>query len=135
MNYRGVVVIAAGLVVLSTTAGTGAFSATTVDRSAEIAVVDDDSAYLAVTVTANATGNETTATVTVTNQFPPGTALTAVRVEHDDDSRSALPDDGSLDPGEPSTATFENVTCDGTVTIAASGDGVAVELERDVDCT
>lgn len=135
MNYRGVAVVVAAVVVLATTAGTSAFSATTADRSAEIAVVDDGDAYLAVEVTANATGNQTTATVTVANQFPSGTVLTAVTATHDGDTRSLLPSDGSLDPGENSTATFENATCDGTVTISASGDDVAVELDRTVDCS
>jgi hypothetical protein len=135
VTRRGWLVLAAALVVLATTAGTSAFSAASLDRGVQIGVASDDDAYLGVAVTGTATNNTTTASVTVTNQFPGGTALTTVVATVDDDTVTLTPSDGSLNGGEPTSATIEDVTCDDTVVIHASGDAVAVTLERQVDCT
>ncbi|WP_323676423.1 hypothetical protein [Halorubellus sp. PRR65] len=135
MTRRGWLVLAAALVVLATTAGTSAFSAASLDRSVQIDVADDQSAYLGVSVTGNATNNTTTATVTVTNQLPGDIALTTVTATDEGDSTSLTPGDGSLDGGDTTSATIENVTCGETVVIHASGDAVTVTLEREIQCT
>ncbi|MFC6953351.1 hypothetical protein [Halorubellus litoreus] len=134
MSRRGWLVLAAAAVVVATTAGTGAFSAVSAERGIQIAVVDDDRAYLGVAVTANVSGNDTTARITVTNQFPQGTTLSAVTATVDGETVSLTPGSTTLDGGDSTTGTVANVTCGDTVTIRASGDGVRVELEREIVC-
>ncbi|WP_227131109.1 hypothetical protein [Halorubellus salinus] len=134
MSRRGWLVLGAAVVVLATTTGTGAFSAVNAERGIQVAVVDDDSAYLGVAITANATGNNTTATITVRNQFSDGTTLTTVTATSDDDIVSLTPGTTTLASGESGTGTVENVTCGETVVIQARGDGVNVEFEREITC-
>jgi|AntDeeMinimDraft_4_1070355.scaffolds.fasta_scaffold00237_3 subtilase family serine protease len=131
MTRRAVVLVAAALVVLATTAGTSAFSAATIDRGLAVSVVDDDSAYLGVTLEQTDTTNGTTnLTVTVRNQFPGDSTLSNVTVTANGAAETVT----SLQSGEEATITFENATCDSTVTIEATGGGVDVALERTIDC-
>lgn len=132
MNRRAWVVIAAATVALATTVGTGAVSSISAERGMNVAVVDDEEAYLGLDVETVTTENGTEVNVTVSNQFPDGTTLD-VTVSHD--GVTAYPGKHSLESGETRWVAFENATCDGTVTVTATGDDVAVELERDVDCT
>lgn len=132
MNRRAWVVIAAAAVALAATVGTGAVSSISADRGMTVDIVDDKHAYLGLDVNTTTTENRTEVNVTVSNQFPAGTTLD-VTVSHDD--VTAYPGKHSLESGETRWVAFENATCGETVTVTASGDGVAVELERDVDCT
>lgn len=134
MSRRGWLVLGAAAVVLATTAGTGAFSAVNAERGIQVTVVDDDDAYLGVAITANGTENNTTAMVRVTNQFPDGTTLTTVTATSDDETVSLTPGARTLDTGDASTETLSSVTCGDTITIRASGDGISVELEREIAC-
>jgi hypothetical protein len=135
VSRRGWLVLGAAVVVLATTAGTGAFSTVGAERGVQVAVVDDDNAYLGVVIAANATGNDTTANITVTNQFPDGTTLTSITATGPDGTTSLTPNDGALETGETTSATIQNATCDSTITIHANGPGVQVTIDRPVDCT
>jgi len=130
MNRRAWVVVAAGLVALATTAGTGAVSSMSAERGMNVHVVDDKDAYLGVDIETETSEDGTEVNVTVSNQFPSGTTL-HVTVSHDD---TAHPGDGSLESGQKRWVRFENADCSENVIITASGDGVTVELEREVDC-
>ena len=87
-------------------------------------------AALGPTAVGQVAADDVTLTVTVSNQFPSGTTL-HVTVSHDD---TAHPGDGSLESGQKRWVRFENADCSENVIITASGDGVTVELEREVDC-
>ena len=132
MNRRAWVVVAAGLVALATTAGTGAVSSMSAERGMNVHVVDDKDAYLGLDVNTTTTENGTEVNVTVSNQFPSGATLD-VELRHDD--VTLYPGNHSLESGETRWPTFENATCGEMVRITATGDGVTVELERRVDCT
>lgn len=134
MSRRGWLVLGAAAVVLATTAGTSAFSAVSAERGIHVAVVDDDDAYLGVAITANATGNKTVAIITVRNQFPDGSTLTTVTATSADEMVSLTPGARTLDTGDTSTRVLTDVTCGDTIIIRASGDGIRVELEREVAC-
>jgi len=86
--------------------------------------------------TANATQRESgerTAyvDVTVTNQFPAGTPLTTVEIT----ANGTSVDLGPIASGERVTHTFSSVSCGDSIGIEASGNGVAVNLERTVTCS
>lgn len=131
MNRRAWVVIAAGIVVLATTAGTGAVSSMSADRAMNVNVVDDENAYLGVDAESIETEDGTVVRVTVTNRFPDGTILD-ITVHHAGVTLS--PDNHLLESGETEKVTFEKPDCQENVTIVASGNGVTVELDREVDC-
>lgn len=142
---RVLLVVALLAVTVLVTSSTG-FSATAADRDVSIEVAEDPNAYLGfeqtqystenvtanVNVTENSSGNETAyVDVTVTNQFPARTALTTVEVTVNGTSADLAP----LASGERATHTFSSVSCGEPIRIDASGDGVAVRLERRVTCS
>lgn len=105
---------------------------------------DSENETADVNETGDTTGNETAnltqrdsgertanVDVTVTNQFPAGTELTTVEITANSTSVDLAP----LAPGERATHTFPSVACGDSIGIEASGDGVAVHLDRAVDCT
>jgi hypothetical protein len=131
MNRRAWVVVAAGVVALATTVGTGAVSSISAERGMTVEVADDDDAYLGIDIETNTMEDGTAVNVTVSNQFPSGTTLD-VTVSHE--GVTLYPGDHSLESGETRWATFEKATCGETIRITANADGVTVELEREVGC-
>ena len=126
---------AALLAALATAASTSGFAAASADRAVEVAVVDDDTAYLGFeATTADTAGGTTNLTVDVTNQFPAGTTLDTVTVAVADREPIALRPSESLAPGETESERFEDVPCGAPVVVAAHGDGVDVSLDRSVEC-
>lgn len=127
----GLLVVLAAVALVTSTAG---FSTASADRAVQVAVVDDDAAYLGIAERSSGTANGTTnLTVAVTNRFPTGTSLETVRVSAGGQT-TALASGDPLDPGETRSATFENVACDSTFAVNASGSDVAVHLDRVVEC-
>jgi hypothetical protein len=112
-----VAVVAAGSLV----APTAGFSSMAADRSVEVAVAPDDSAYLGV----QRTCNNSTVRVGVANRLPTGTALD-VDVAVGGTTRTI----GGLAPGESRNRTFESVDADDRIAVDASGSGVSVRLTR-----
>jgi hypothetical protein len=112
-----VAVVAAGSLV----APTAGFSSMAADRSVEVAVAPDDSAYLGV----QRTCNNSTVRVGVANRLPTGTALD-IDVAVGGTTRTI----GGLAPGESRNRTFESVDADDRIAVDASGSGVSVRLTR-----
>lgn len=119
------VLVTAGLLL---TSATGALSAVSMDRSLRVAVASDANAYLG--YQADFSDNDgilANGTVTVTNQI--GTSNLEVTVDVDGRTNAT-----TLDPGEATTFSYENVTCGADVVASAEGDRVGIELTRTVDC-
>lgn len=110
-----VAVVLAGSLVVPTMG----FSSVAADRSIEVAVVPDDSAYLGV----QRTCNNSTVRVGVTNRLPTGTTLDVAV------GGTTEPIDG-LAPGESQNRTFDSFDADDRITVDASGSGVSVRLTR-----
>jgi hypothetical protein len=147
MIRRSAVVLAALALLVVT--GTGGLSTVTADRTAEVAVVPDDRAYLGVQTTDRSlvTGTHAVGIVDLRNRF--GADLTDVDVTlRGDDATPPLvvqdvDEPGSLGSGHSDTVTA-TVACDAgnttttetwTVSVTASGDGVSVALERPITVT
>jgi hypothetical protein len=136
MTRRLLPVALAVLAVASLALSTGGFSATIADRGVSVAVVDDDQAYLGVDLeTTDASNGTANLSVTVANRFPADTTLTAVEVEAGGETRTPLAGGATVTTGDATTVRFANVSCGSTVSVTASGDGVAVTLSRPVECT
>ena len=112
-----VALVAAGSLV----APTAGFSSMAADRSVEVAVAPDDSAYLGV----QRTCNNSTVRVGVANRLPTGTALD-VDVAVGGTTRTI----GGLAPGESRNRTFDSFDADDRITVDASGSGVSIRLTR-----
>ena len=136
MTRRGRVLVAAAvLATLATVASTSGFAAASADRAVEVAVADDDTAYLGFeATTTDAADGTTNVTVDVTNRFSTGTTLDTVTVTVADREPVALQPTGTLDPGETESERFEDVPCGAAVVVTASGDDVDVSLDRTVEC-
>lgn len=127
---RILLLVAAGLVVATTAAGTSGFDSASVDRGVTVAVADDTTAYLGIEqATTNATNGTTNLTVTLSNRFPAGSTLAA------DIGVGNQSSGVTLDAGETETATFQSVDCGEQIAVDASGSGVAVSLNRTVSCS
>lgn len=120
--------------VLGVTVGTGSFSSVSADRGIEVAVTDDEQAFLTFEQNTTDTANGTRSVdVTVGNQYPAGTTLSTVTVTINGTTVD-LAENGHLSSGESRTHTFESVDCDDTLSIEATGPGVEVSFERSVSC-
>lgn len=106
--------------------GTSSFASVTSERGVEVAVVDDDAAFLGIEQTTNTTANETTVDMNISNQFAGNTTLETVTVDGEDH------DAGPLEPGD--SVTIESLECDESVEIEALGPGTEVSLMRPVEC-
>ncbi|MEF8915689.1 hypothetical protein [Natronomonas sp.] len=135
MNYRTwLLLVAVVALAASSAVGTGGISAGAMDRGIHVAVADDESAYLGFEQTpTNTDGGTTDLEVSVINQFPGGTELTAVEVTINETTVD-LAEGGTVGPGEEATHTFTSVSCGGRVTVEASGAGVSTRLNRSVTC-
>jgi hypothetical protein len=112
-----VAVVAAGSLVAPTTG----FSTMAADRSVEVVVAPDDSAYLGV----GRECNNSTVQVSVANRVPTGTALD-VDVSVGGTTKTI----GDLAPGESRNETFESVEADERIAVDASGSGISIRLTR-----
>jgi len=131
-------------VVAAAIVGTSGFSVIQAERSTDVAVVDDNQAYLVIETTGNEIKNGSTGTVlTVKNQFAEPVEVTAMPTESSDDITVQGFDSSSIDVG--STADLkvrcsDSRTSDGTITVdlTAEGDETSFEMsDKDVDvqCT
>ena len=118
---RRLLLVVAVVVAGSLAVPTAGFSSMAADRSIEVAVVPDDSAYLGV----QRTCNNSTVRVGVANRLPTGTTLD-VDVAVGGTTRTI---DG-LAPGESQNRTFDSFDADDRITVDASGSGVSVRLTR-----
>jgi len=136
VSRRGRVLAAvAVLAALATVANTAGFTAASADRTMEVAVADDDSAYLGFeAVTTDTADGVTNVTISVTNRSPTGTTLDTVTVAVADHEPVVLRPTGTLEPGETASEQFEDVPCGATVEVTADGDGAEVTLDRSVEC-
>ena len=118
---RRLLLVVAVVVAGSLAVPTAGFSSVAADRSIEVAVAPDDSAYLGV----QRTCNNSTVRVGVANRLPTGTTLDVdVAV-----GGTTEPIDG-LAPGESQNRTFDSFDADDRITVDASGSGVSVRLTR-----
>jgi len=141
---RRLAVVLAAVATLALVAGAGGFTSASLQRGLQVAVADDDSAFLGV---ASATSS-CELSVTITNRFE-GTALpVTVSVDVSGDVRAVDPERTRIVPsGESRTFAFELTPTEdaargdgpetATFDVDADGDGVAVDLTRTqsgIDC-
>jgi len=131
-------------VVAAAIVGTSGFSVIQAERSTDVAVVDDNQAYLVIETTGNEIKNGSTGTVlTVKNQFAEPVEVTTTSTESPDDITVQGFNSSSIDKRE--TAGLEvrcsdSRTSDGTITIdlTAEGDETSFETSNkdvEVQCT
>lgn len=128
MNRRRVLALGVAVAVLASVGGTGGFGSASVDRGVQVAVVDDEAAYLGIE---SDDASDGTWNVTVTNRLPGGTTLDVV-VEVGERT-----DATTLRSGESDTLTLAGVDCGVTanLTASATGGGVTIVASRAVSCS
>ena len=132
--HRKHLVLVAVLVALSFTVSTSSVSSVSADRGIEVAVVDDQTAFLTFDQHTENTANGTTSlTVTVGNQYPDGTTLTSVTVAVQNTPVDRT-ETRQLDAGTQHTWTFDSVSCSDTLSIEADGPDVYTSFERPIIC-
>jgi len=129
-RHRSLVLAAAVVVLLATVSGTGGFSSAEADRSMDVSIANDDSAFVGFEQTTEETNQTVNLTVAVTNQLPSGTTLSTVSVTVGSESQDA----GPLDTGERNEAEFHDIDCDSSIAVDASAASVSVQFSRDVEC-
>ena len=116
------------------TVGTSGVSSVSADRGVEVAVVDDQAAFLTFAQDAGNTTNGTTSiNVTLENQYPAGTTLSRVTVSVDTETADHT-ETRRLNPGDRRTWTFSTVSCSDTISVEAEGAVVSTSFERPVAC-
>lgn len=135
MRPRALAVLLAALLAGTTlTIGTSGFSSMAADRGVEVSVAPDDSAYIGFAQTLDGGADGTTnLTVQVTNRFTE-TELTSVTVTVGARTVDLTPADGSLDPGEQTTGTLDDVDCGASLLVDATGEAATAQLNRTVMC-
>jgi hypothetical protein len=118
---RYVALVVALLVAGSLITSTTGFSSADATRNVDVAVVSDEEAYLAIQLECH----EGTGQAVIVNRFPAGTTLTV-----DIETGGTVETIAYLPPGESRSRSFDTVERDRTITIHASGSGVAVRLTR-----
>lgn len=135
IQRRELLLVVAVVTALAVTLGTGGVSSISADRGVDVAVAEDDHAYLGFEQNATQVKNDTTTLeVTVRNQFPAQTSLSQVVVATNGTTVD-LAENGRFESGTSSTHTFQSVPCDETVTVTASSSDVDVQFERAVSCS
>lgn len=146
---RLVVLVVLAIAVIT---GSGAFTATTADREAGIAVVDDDRMLLGVDTRASDLSNGRHDDITllaVENQFPSGTKLTAIRANATEAHPSppkllprSVTTPASLDVNESGRITADVVCGTGsptdermTVKVTVIGEGIRFSATRPITIT
>ncbi|MFO7833656.1 MAG: hypothetical protein R6V31_06280 [Halohasta sp.] len=132
-RHRELVLLIALTAALSLTLGTSGVSSVSADRGIDVAVADDQRAFLAFEQHATTTNETTSLEVTVGNQYPDGTPLSTGTVSVGG-STVDLAADQQLAGGEQRTFRFESVSCSDRVRIEAAGPGVTTTVERPVAC-
>lgn len=133
-HRRELLLLVALATAIGLTLGTSGFSSVSADRGIDVAVTDDEQAFLTFEQNTTDTANGTTAIeVTVGNQYPAGTTLSTVTVTANG-TTTDLAENSQLSSGESRTHTFESVDCDETLSIEAAAPSVAVSFERSVSC-
>jgi cytoskeletal protein RodZ len=106
---------------------------TTEDTSLNETTTEDET-----TTTENNTTSSTTDSTTASDESGQTLELTVInRFSQDVTVEASLGEESaseSLDTGDSHTFELESVECDETITIEATGSGVAAELERTVEC-
>jgi len=134
MKSRKLLLVVAFITALTFTLSTSSVSSIAADRGVEVTVTEDDQAYLGFEQNATRVDNGTTTLeVTVRNQYPTRTTLSTVVVTSNGTTVD-LAEDDQLESGTSRTHTFDSVSCDETITVAASGSRVDVYFERAVSC-
>jgi hypothetical protein len=129
-RHRSLVLAVAVVVLLATVSGTGGFSSAEADRSVDVAIANDDSAFVGFEQATEETNRTVNLTVAVTNQLPSDTGLSSVSVTVGGESQ----DIGPLGAGERDEAEFRDIDCDSSTAVDASGADVSVQFSRDVEC-
>ena len=130
---RRLVLLVAAVAALSLTLATSGVSSVSTDRAVDVAVADDQRAFLAFEQRTTTTNGTTSLDVTIGNQYPNGTPLSTVTVSVGGTTVD-LATDQQLDAGEKRTSTFRAVSCNDTIRVEATGAGVAASFERSVLC-
>lgn len=127
VNRRRLLGIGIAIALLASVSGTGGFSSTVAERGVEVAVVDDDRAYLGID---QAGVNDGTWNVTMTNRLSSGTALD-VTVSVAESTESV-----TLGPGESVRLSFTGVSCSDAVRVVGETDdgSVRIDADRTVTC-
>jgi hypothetical protein len=111
------VLLAVGLLI----APTGGFSSSVTDRGIGVSVSPDDEAYLG--IQSACTNN--TLQVSLTNQFPSGTTLDIEIAVNE-----TLKTISNLPAGVKETTEFDTISRGDSITVAASGSDISVQLVR-----
>jgi len=134
MHRRELFLLVGVVAALSLTVGTSSVSSVSADRSIEVAVVDDQDAFLTFEQeTGNTTNGTTSLNVTLGNQYPAGTPLSRVTVSVHDEPTNRT-EARRLNTGAQRTWTFRSVSCNDTISVEAEGSGVFASFERPVAC-
>jgi hypothetical protein len=146
VNRRHFLLLGLAAVLLASVGGTGGFSAVDASRGIEVAVVDDDEAFLGIE---RHGVNDGVWKVTLVNRLSSGepfdvtvTVDTRTRIADDRTSTATATsteaeiETGRVEYGSPETLTVEGVSCGSTAEITAEGgDGsVVIEATREVTC-
>ncbi|ERG88215.1 MAG: hypothetical protein J07HX5_00358 [halophilic archaeon J07HX5] len=128
---RGRILLLALALLAVTAGGTHGATSMTLDRTANIDIVDQNAGLLAVSQTTtgyNSTLNTADLTVEVTNQI-------SVSIDQVDISAggTAKPT-GSLSPGVSDSVSFPDVDCNGTIAIAYEIGSLNQRIERPITC-
>jgi len=129
VNRRRLLALGFAAALLASVAGTGGFASVDASRGIEVAVVDDDEAYLGIE---RGDASDGTWNVTLTNRLGTGEPLD-VAVEVGEQTATA----SSIDSGESETVTLTGVACGDTANVIATApDGsVTIEASREVSCS
>ena len=129
MNRRHLLALGLAVAVLVSVGGTGGFGSTNAGRSVEVAVVDDEAAYLGIAGDDASNGKWN---VTVTNRLAAGKTLSA-EVEVDGLTATAT----SIGSGESETLRLSGVDCGdpANVTAMTTDGSVRIEASREVTCS
>jgi len=134
MKGRTLLLASAAILAVTLAASTGAMSSAAVDRGVQVSVADDEVAFLGFQQSvSNASNGTASLNVTLTNQFPAGTTFDAVTVSVNATEVSPVPGNRFL-PGDSLIVSVGNVSCEGRVSVVATGDDASVEFERAVAC-
>jgi len=126
------VTVAATITLVSSSS---AFTSSTVDRHVQVQTAEDSAAFVGFEQnTSNSSDGTTDLTVTIRNQFPGDTTLSAVDV-HVGEDNADLAADGPIPSGGTETVTFDNVSCEGDIEVEAAGTGLEVRFVRSVACS
>ena len=115
-----------------TASGTHGATSMTLDRTADVDIVDQDAGLLAVSQTTtgyNETTNTADLTVEVTNQ------LTVTITQIDLSVAGTTKSDNVVGPGESRSSSFGDVDCDETIVIEVDAGSLQQQIRTDIRCS